>query len=203
MKKKRLNDATRACEGLRQKAQVTGKSRLNNRLERRAGKGTLNAGRTLWLAENKGLSKLTRIKLTLNPKCITKIRYLAARPLNVDEIKGEVLLGARLEGGVAPLTPPLPVGLIFSTEDENARSALECGRSSYRLGDSARHDGGMWRNRTAVAAATALQVGHAQVIQRGWRARRQGGYAAFQRGQNPPLRFPRRYRFSAQKTGSG
>ena len=90
MKKKRLNDATRACEGLRQKAQVTGKSRLNNRLERREGKGTLNAGRTLWLAENKGLSKLTQIKFTLRAKCITKIRYLAARPLNIVEIKGEI-----------------------------------------------------------------------------------------------------------------
>jgi hypothetical protein len=39
---------------------------------------------------------------------------------------------------------------------------LECGRSSYRLGVSARHDGGMWRNRKAVAAATALQKPPAQ-----------------------------------------
>jgi hypothetical protein len=90
MKTKRLNEATRTCEGLRQNAQGSETSRLNNRLERREGKGTLNAGRTLWLAENKGLSKLTQIKFTLRAKCITKIRYLAARPLNVDEIKGEI-----------------------------------------------------------------------------------------------------------------
>jgi hypothetical protein len=143
MKTQRLNEVARSCEGLRRKAQGVETSRLNDRLERRAGKGTLNAGRTLWLAENKGLSKLTQIKFTLRPKCITKIRYLAARPLNVDEIKGEILLGARLEGEVDPSPAPRPVGLISSTEDENARSALECGRSSYRLGASARHDGGM------------------------------------------------------------
>ena len=90
MKIQRLNEVLRSCGGLRQNAQGSETSRLNDRLERRAGKGTLNAGRTLWLAENKGLSKLTRIKFTLSPKCITKIRYLAARPLNIVEIKGEI-----------------------------------------------------------------------------------------------------------------
>jgi hypothetical protein len=125
MNTKRLNEAARTCEGLRQSAQGSETSRLNDRLEKRAGKGTLNAGRTLWLAENKGLSKLTQIKFTLRPKCITKIRYLAARTLNVDEIKGEILLGTRLEGEFGPPHPaPRPFGLISSTEDENARCAL-------------------------------------------------------------------------------
>jgi hypothetical protein len=108
MKIQRLNEVLRSCGGLRQNAQGSETSRLNDRLERRAGKGTLNAGRTLWLAENKGFSKLTRIKFTLRPKCITKIRHLAARPLNVDEIKGEILLGARWEGRVPPVNLRVP-----------------------------------------------------------------------------------------------
>jgi hypothetical protein len=53
MKKQKLNEEARSCEGLRQNAQGIEISTLNDRLERRAGKGTLNAGRTLWLAENK------------------------------------------------------------------------------------------------------------------------------------------------------
>jgi len=100
MKTQRLSKGARSCDGLRPKGQGMEKSGLNNRLETRAGKGTLNAGRTLWLAENKGLRKLTQIKFVLRPKCLTKIRYLAARPLNLDEIKGEIVQGTRLEGGV-------------------------------------------------------------------------------------------------------
>ena len=108
MKTQRLSKGARSCDGLRPKGQGMEKSGLNNRLETRAGKGTLNAGRTLWLAQNKGFSELTQIKFTLRAKCITKIRYLAARPLNVDEIKGEILLGARWEGRVPPVNLRVP-----------------------------------------------------------------------------------------------
>jgi hypothetical protein len=90
MKTERLSKGSRSCEALRLSGQDLGNSRLNNRLERRAGKGTLNEGRTLWLAENKGLSNLTHIKFTFMSVCITKIMYLAALPLNVDEIKGDI-----------------------------------------------------------------------------------------------------------------
>ena len=57
--KKRLSNGSRTCEDFRQNVQVIERSRLIHRLERRSGKGTLNEGRTLWLTENKGFSKLT------------------------------------------------------------------------------------------------------------------------------------------------
>jgi hypothetical protein len=67
MKKQRLSKGSRSCDGFRQNGQGIGKSMVNDRLEIRAGKGTLNEGRTLWLSENKGLRKLTQIKFTLSP----------------------------------------------------------------------------------------------------------------------------------------